>query len=322
MFLSIKKIAISEKLAPYSHLPGTRCVVPCSDWVVEIFPALLRIVDKTDFAIEIAGPIEQFFVQLDLEKDCVWISGKGAQGCYRLQLTAAEEGLFVAVQRAPKQGIAIGEHHLAPKEKLLLAKGGKVSPRLVCERLSLGNWKAQDVDLVRRRGDVREIVPTLFLLGQKIPAVAAVEGAIPKMDLFFRSSFSGLFVPHLQDPLHQGISREGDAGDPMAILGLAYRTIRGHLIEEGEGDVRILPGIKEYPVGRASLRTSFGWVHLEWTQGIMRRCIVEPKENCQHKFVFPKEVASFRCCGQKVLNGDVVSLEADRPVLFDRFFKA
>ncbi len=121
---------------------------------MEVFPTLLRIVGKGDFAIDILGPIEQFLVQLDLERDCVWISGKGREGCYRLQLTAAEEGLFMTVRRAPQSGIVIGEHRLRLKERHLLAPGGKVSLRLVCERLSLGNWKAQDVELVRKKGAI------------------------------------------------------------------------------------------------------------------------------------------------------------------------
>ena len=316
------KIAICEKITPYSHLPGTRCVVPCSDWVVEVFPALLRIVGKGDFALQVDGPIEQFLVQLDLEKDCVWVTGKGKDGCYRLQLTATEEGLFVTVRRAPKSGIVIGEHHLALKERRLLASGGKVSLRLVCERLSLGNWKAQDVELVRRRNDVREIVPTLFLLGQKIPATHPLPASALKMDMFFRASFSGLFVPHLQDPLHQGhqvVLPQLLKGDPMALLNLAYRTIRDHLVQDGKESVSLMPGIKEYPVGRASLRTSFGLVDLEWAQGMMKKCLVKAKEDCQIAFVFPKEVASFRCAGQKTLNGAVISLKAFDVVSFDCF---
>jgi hypothetical protein len=314
----MRRIAICEKIIPYSHLPGTRSLVPCSDWVVEAFPALLRVVGKRDFVIEMAGPIEQFLVQLDLERDCVWISGKAREGCYRLQLTAAEEGLFVTARRVPKSGIVVGEHQLALNKRLLLAPGGKVSLRLACERLSLGNWKAQDVELVRRRSDVREIVPTLFLLGQKIPATPSIARSALKMEMFFRASFSGLFVPHLQDHLYQGIL-PNEEGDPMALLNVAYRTIREHLIGEGSEGIAIMPGIKEYRVGRATLRTSFGWVHLEWTQGMMRRMIVEPKQNCQLPFVFPKEVASFRCAGQRVLNGAVVSLESSHSVLFDRF---
>ncbi len=167
---------------------------------------------------------------------------------------------------------------------------------------------------------MREIAPTLFLLGQKIPVTSPISRSPLTMEMFFRASFSGLFMPHLQDNLHQGLLPSKNAGcDPMALLNLAYRNIRECLIEERKECTAIMPGIKEYAVGRSRLRTSFGWIHLEWTQGMMRRMIVEPKEKCEIAFIFPQEVASFRCAGEKRLNGDVVSFVASRPVLFDRF---
>jgi hypothetical protein len=181
--------------------------------------------------------------------------------------------------------------------------------------------------LVRRRSDLREIIPPLFLLGQKTPVVLFSEEGTSglldgKMDVLFRSAFSGILVPRLEDPLHQGIfERPSIAGDPLAILGLAYRKIRAHLIQEEGSSVRILPGIKEYPVGRASLQASFGLVHLEWTQEIIRKMIVEPLESCEVAFIFQKEVVSFRFCGQRVDNGAVLSLEAGAQILFDRFQK-
>ena len=322
----MRNIEIREKIAPYTHVPGTPCLVPCCDWVITPFPALLRVRGASDISIGITGPVKQFLVQMDLERDCVWISGQASEGCYRLQIQATFEGLFLTVRRAPKEGLLIGGQRLVATEKILLASGGKVSFPKVCERLSLGNWKAQDWDLVRRRNDVREIVPPLFLLGQKTPAGASLQEGTAglldgNMDLFFRAAFSGVFVPHLHDPLHQGLLPGCDSsGDAMAILGLAYQKIRTFLIEEG-GSIRILPGIAAYPVGRARLFSTVGLIHLEWSQGIIRRMIVECIENCEATFAFQKEVTSFRVCGQKFTTGASVALVAKTPVLLDRFQK-
>jgi hypothetical protein len=107
----------------------------------------------------------------------------------------------------------------------------------------------------------------------------------------------------------------------MAILGLAYRKIRTHLIEEKGSSLCILPGIAEYPVGRAHLLSSVGLIHLAWSQGIIRRMIVEPLADCEVTFAFQKEVASFRVCGQKLKAGVSVALVAGTPVLLDRFQK-
>jgi len=323
----MRSIEIREKIAPYTHVPGTPCLVPCSDWVITPFPALLRVRGASDIPIGITGPVKQFLVQMDLERDSVWISGQAIEGCFRLQIQATFEGLFLTVRRAPKEGLLIGGQRLAATEKILLASGGKVSLRKVCERLSLGNWKAQDWDLVRRRNDVREIVPPLFLLGQKTPAGASLQEGTAglldgKIDVFFRAAFSGVFVPHLHDPLHQGLHPECDfSGDAMAILGMAYQKIRKQLIEEKGSGIRILPGIAEYPVGRARLLSSVGLIYLEWSQGIIRRMIVEPFVDCEVTFAFQKEVASFRICGQRVAAITAVSLLAGTAIIFDRFQK-
>jgi len=317
----MRDIEISAKIAPYSQTPGTECVVPCSDWVITAFPAMLRVAGLLEIPIGVNGPVDDFLVQMDLERDCVWISGKAADGYYRFELTAKTEGLWLTVHRAPKSGLRIGDKAVALKEKILLVSGGQVIRRAAYERVFFGSWKAQDWDLVRRRNDMREALPPLFLLGQKVPADME-ETSLEKMDLFFRSAFSGILVPRLRDGLHQGIVRTPlSQENPFALLRSGYESIRASLLEEKGQSVYILPGIQKHPVGRASLYPLFGALQLEWTQGMIRRMIVTPLANGDVTFVFPKEVASFRVDNQRLVNGAVLSMKAGVPILFDRFQK-
>jgi hypothetical protein len=203
---------------------------------------------------------------------------------------------------------------------LWLAKGGKFVSQGTCERLSLGNWKAQDWDLVCRRSDARELAPPLFLLGQKVP-VNGDGSSITSLQTLFRTSFSGLLVPHLQDFLYQGLARPPEVKDPMELLGVAYRTIRAHLIREEGEIVHILPDIEPYPVGRAHLKSSLGRIDLEWSQGMIRKMVVHPFSACIATFVFPKAVASFRVSGKRAQAGVPLALEPQASVLFDQFCK-
>jgi hypothetical protein len=314
-------IEISAKMTPYSKMPGTECVVPCSDWVITAFPAMLRVAGLLEVPIGVKGPVNDFLVQMDLERDCVWISGMARDGYYRLELTAENEGLWLKVHRAPKPSLQIGDKAVLRKEKILLVSGGQVMRRVAYERVFFGSWKAQDWDLVRRRNDVREALPPLFLLGQKVPA-SSEKVALGKMDLFFRSAFSGILVPRLQDGLHQGIEQTEVAPEnPFTLLRAGYESIRASLFEEKGQNVHILPDIQKHPVGRASLYPSFGALQLEWTQGMIRRMIVTPRANCEVTFVFPKEVASFRVGDRRITNNSLISLQANTPIFFDRFQK-
>jgi hypothetical protein len=291
-----------EKLHPFSHLPGTQCVIPGSDYTVQVFPTLLKVQGKEEFPIGLTGPVEGFTVQLDLEKNCVFIWGTAREGYFRFRLEALEEGLTLTLLRGPS--FQFGSKDLKPKDKILLATGGSRTQTTTIEKLSLGCSKAQDWELIRRRTDLTEISPLLFLLGQKVPAKSPA--SISDLKQCFLSSFSSLFFPHLTDPLHQGIT-PSQATDPLALLPACYQLIRSFLINE----THILPALPhDWHAGRAlNLQTPFGTIDLEWTKGMIRRMVFRPTTDNPVEFTFPKQVRSFRTT---VCNGYT---------LFDRFQK-
>lgn len=301
----MRKIEIREKIAPYSRTPGTACFVPCSNWILSAFPTMLKVGGLPDIPIGAMGPVKDFLVQMDLERDCVWISGLSQEGPYRLQIEAVDGYLWLALCRAPKGGLVVKGNCLQAKEKLLLAKGGKTSQHRAYERLSLGNWKAQDWDLIQRRNDLREIIPSLFLLGQKMPLDEEVQER-----WILNHSFSGILLPCLES---------GRPPDPATLLQSAYGSIRSHLIQEEGTQIRILPGIREYPLGRSHLCASFGAVHLEWSQGLIRKMLINPNVHCELQFSWQKEVASFRFCGKRMNVHSTLSLTPRTQVLLDCF---
>jgi hypothetical protein len=311
---SLEKIEIKEKITPFSHQNGIECLVPLSDWVVQVFPALIK-VHNFEFPIKITGPVKEFTVQMDLERECLWIWGIANEGHYRLKIFADDLGLSLYVDRAPKSGIQIGGHQLERKGKLGLAKGGQFSHSPEIERLSLGNWKAQDWDLVRRRGDFKEIAPLLFMLGQKLPFVETLP--LIHQEHFFLAALSGLCAPKPQDAINQGLP-PFDV-EPIALIQSAYRTIRQFLIQ---GDY-ILPRLpSDWTAGKVvGLQTESGTLDIEWTKGHMRRMIFSATETSEVKFLFTKEISSCRCNGAVLENGTLFAVEGNKKYLFDHFQK-
>ena len=199
-----KKISISQRLCPYSHLPGTACLIPGTPWQLLAFPTLLKFSnlqtgETEEEPLPWIGPVKNFTVHQDLERGEVVITGKTAEGHRR---------------------------HVV--------KRGSLPSHI--ERLSLGSHKALDWELVKRRCDLADILPVWFRLGQMVPSGGKIFfpppedklEAAPFLENIFSAYFHGIMVPRLVDEDHQGIFFEGKsmATAPLALLTEGFRWIR------------------------------------------------------------------------------------------------
>ncbi|MFT4552401.1 MAG: hypothetical protein ACI9S8_001026 [Chlamydiales bacterium] len=198
------QISIAGRLRPYSHTPGTHCVLPGSLISLQVFPALIRFEElssspslpKSEISIGINGPMKEFTVRQDLEQGFVLVWGKTPDGFIRYRITAEKGGMAINFEKTPKDGLSVtcsnselaklfrkDEEKLstlskavAEKDTLLITTNTDVSNREVLtgcckERLSLGSHKAQDWDMIVRRQDLREIFPAWLRLGQMSPSL-------------------------------------------------------------------------------------------------------------------------------------------------------
>ena len=149
------KISIAARLSPFSHLPGTALLLPGTSIQLRAYPAMLIFKDlalgegakEVHHPLEVEGPLRPFTVEQDLEKAEVRLHGKGPQGYVLFKIEAQEKGV-----RITSKG----------KEEWMVPIKTKKMPLRTEERLSLGMHRAQDWEMVMRRGDLREILP-LFL---------------------------------------------------------------------------------------------------------------------------------------------------------------
>lgn len=323
------KIKIAERLKPFSHTPGAQCYLPGTTLAVEAFPALIRL-GRTELHLQLTGPVGGFTLEQDLEKNCVFVFGKAKGGFYRLKLEAGRNGVELTALNAPAS-FAISGTPLRRKEKLSFPNEGEFFLPPVWERLSLGVSKAQDWDLVWRRFDLREILPVLFGLGQKVPHITKQKplsgtGRLLEegnLEDFCRTAFSKILVPRFNDEDHQGLSlAETPSGPAALLLREAAKVIRGLFFRQEKEALYFLPD-NPFPSGRMILHADgIGEIALEWASRAMRRAILRPSVTTEVEIHLPKGFARFRIGkGRFCSSGERFAVEAGRAVFLDRFQK-
>jgi hypothetical protein len=292
-FRTCVKITILQKLAPFSHLPGTCCLIPNSSWVVQAFPTLLKFEncitgEKREEVLPWKGPIKDFTVQQDLERGCVRIFGHTAQG-YRLH----------TIQE------------------------GKPPSRL--EKLSLGMHKALDWEMVKRRCNMAEILPVWFRLGQLVPP-SGQAWLPPDLKGVFQTYFHGLFTPRLVDEDHLGIFPPDRkiAEDRLALLREGYLAIRAQFFQKREGVYIFLPAVAaEFHSGRFLSEA----VDFEWSKKSLQKIVLRSTAACEIVMQLPKPLKSFRMRaslkekGERFFCDRPLVLQANATLFCDRFEK-
>jgi hypothetical protein len=331
------QINIAERLKPFSHTPGAACILPGSTYQLQIFPALIRVITEAGLLAEVPvpakGPLREFTVQLDLEKCCVNVWGRGQKEYFYYTLIAQKKQIALKVQKglstwSPKQ-------FLQPEKTVIF-------PALT-DRLSLGNHKSQDWDLVKRRMDLTEILPAWIKLGQLVEAPENVSfdgiGALLKAcqevstaDIYqrlqnlFLAGFSGILNPRLQDDDYQGFEIPTISGksSPLFLLTEGAKIIRSLFVEISQNTIFLLPKLpSEFHCGRfLNVRCgAWGLLDLEWTKKMMRRMIFRAEQDQSINFQFPKEIVRFRLNGVCRNVGEPVSVQKGQVYHFDNFQK-
>lgn len=280
-------ISIATRLRPFTHTIGAKCIIPGTDAVLEAYPDCLHI---GELKIPLSNPPfdPNFTLQQDLERNCVWVFGKK----YRIKISAKEGGFEM---------VSSGETTFFPA-KICLSLPSQI------ERLSLGSHKAQDWDMILRRFDMKEILPVLYLLGQKSPPLSEIGEISGTFEDFYRSSFHQMAVPR------------------KSSLKTTFQKIRSFFIEEKENQIWLLPN-NPFPEGRLlNIQMQAGSMDIEWTKKRLRRVCLRVCKTGEVVFQLPQEIKTYRVKehlldkGKIVKNGDPLPCNAGLTLYLDRFF--
>ncbi len=321
------KIEITERIRPFSHTPGAACLIPGTGSILHAFPTLLKI-DSHEIKLNLTGPIADFTLLQDLEKHCLFILGKAQEGYYRIRVEGSDSGFDVVVEKGPLTSVR-------------LEREVSFMPNKAVERLSLGCHKAQDWDLVQRRMDLREMLPPLFLLGQKIPLVPPqpLKGTArllelpeertllaPALQAFFSAAFSKILVPRLVDDQHQGLAlEEAVSGHPLYLVQQGAKMIRALFFKQNERRLAFLPALP-LPLDSGKMigiqAPGIGEIDFEWSKKLLRRVIIRPSTSGDVILELQKELKSFRSGKKQRQKGtEPLALHAGKTVVLDQFQK-
>jgi len=303
-------IKIAEKLRPFTHQPGMKVPLPGSKWILQVFPTLIKVFDGKevvqDWPLDVQGPVKDFTVQLDLVKGCVHVFGQAQNGSFRKTVYPGESGISFAPTEASKS----------------------------VERLSLGSHKSQNWLGVTRRGDLKEILPVWFQLGQMISRIdqdssggtfSLLKPDVESLTRLWLAGFEGLMTPRIEDTDLQGFNLPpvDPSLSPLPLLSDGWKVIRSLFFKEET--LAILPHVpKEFHCGRLiGLQTHNKLtINIEWSKKQLRRMEVMSQEDSALKLLFPKELKSYRIEKEKRISTDnFLELEKGKWYILDNFRK-
>ncbi len=331
-------IDIALRFKPFSHLPGTTCLIPGTQWRVQIFPTFARLISPSGKEVRHAfshqGPLEDFTVVQDLEKNEVRMFGKCA-GKYIRYILRSQEGT-----------ISLFEDK---KDPLLLVKTPVFAQNPNKERLSMGIHKKQDWEGMRRRLDMAEILPIWFSLGKRTPCDAQNPAGSAKLleecqsllsnrhlletrfRHLFLAGFSGLFDPRIHDPEHQGILSDQPVEDlhgSLQLLSGGAKLIRAMFFSQEQNTWLLLPCLlPSFHAGRfVDIETQEkDLLSLEWSKGLLRRVIIHPSSDHSVVIDWPKELRHCRMRANEQMRpfqrGETLELKKGQPIFLDCFQK-
>ncbi len=354
------RIEIKDRLTPFSHVPGTCFVLPYSFFEVQAFPtklifAHLETQEKFEISFSVKGPHRDFTVAVDLDKGCLRVFSHTLEGYYRYNVAMGDKGIEVTLERAfGKVDVLCKEEKfsLFPKQTLLVKNSGSKIAFPEVENLSLGGNKQLDWDLVKRRGQLSEILPVWFRLSQVFPRTPLSESrgtakllrdcqtlvqdksnlSIGAVSLtFFAAAFQGVFVPRCDDHSFLGVAEACEEKfPPLGLITESHQWIRGMFFEEKGDDWHFLPCVpQEFHAGRlVHLKTQAGdRVDFEWSKKQMRRAVIKVAKTRNLRWHFQSSLGSLRVRsslnqrGKKIRKGEALFVEEGQTLYLDHFQK-
>jgi len=300
-------IDIALRFKPFSHEPGTTCLIPGTSWRVQAFPTLIRFFGPNGENLEHRflhkDIVEGFTVEQDLEKKEIRIFGRPKLSC-RIAQGKVWEGKQLVLELP----------HSASLDKI--------------DRFSMGVHKAQEWEGIRRRLDLTEILPLWFHLGQMTPAkesqkkgtLLLLEECLKfravkdKLQLekslkhLFLSGFGRMFDPRVHDPEHRGIvsNTEEDSGAALALLREGSRLIRSLLFTQNEKRWQILPCLLPH---FHSGRFQGELLDLEWSNTKLKKIVLHSPCDQEVILEWPSDLKTCRMRNNTKEKGRVLSRE-------------
>jgi len=306
-------IKIAQRYRPFSHLIGAKCLIPQSQWIVQAYPALIRLIkDKKliEIFLSVKGPVDGFTLLSDLEDDVVRVFGKGKEGYFGFKIAHVEKKMILEFERGTGITCTLDNKKMALKkgERIEILVEDRALKKNDSERLFLGKTKKLLWEQVISRRDLAEIFPVVFLLGQKVQSNSSYL-AIEDFQTELLGGFEDILVPLRKDGRYQGLSIDEISKDTSSLTRLSrfQKSIRDLFILENDGIVILPRLLKEFHAGKMlNVRLKKCILDMEWSKKKLRKIHIMGTSNANILFNLPKEISSFRLKMHRREKGSII----------------
>lgn len=357
----MKRIEIKQKLKPFSMVPGIEVPYPQTEHVFKLYPTYFEIYKEGTAVFQAHLNFKEvpksFIAHFNLYSGKVEVQLAFEKGVLHYDLYSNDGSLLIFVNRNTFKNLdfkILGKarpQKIALKKEFVLIESVSTNSTPHLELLSLGSHKKQQIERILERGDVKEIFPILFMLGQYCMRERSKnkEGSLVFIKILqdhlkqskhdrvvsdllplIKSSFSGIFVPHLKDTFHLGYTfpkLSQNPPSPFTLLSELYFSIRSFFILKESKSLYLLPHLPpELFCGRLlQLKEEGLSLDLEWTKKELRLLKIKASSDQSLKLCFQKPIQKCRIRVDNkssiFKNKSTFNFEKSKTYFFDRFEK-
>ncbi|MEL7430950.1 MAG: hypothetical protein AAGI90_00260 [Chlamydiota bacterium] len=308
-------ISIGGKYAPFSRSFVCKLPILRTDWVATIYPTEILLENgslNAKITHSFTGPFSTFLCVLNAENGRIEISGKAQEGYFRFHLVSEKNVAFLVKKKPADCNTTFSGF---PLEKIPVQEAA-----LSQEKLSLGSHKKQEIEEVRRRGTLEEILPLWHRIATFYPAKKPAPLVDQNLLLrTFWSEFSGIFCPEkdpfrlripsvLEDPFSYGSSL-------IATCFFFYKNNTLHFLPK-----------KWFPFGKMTgiFVEGVGHIDFSWSKNKMRMIHIHGKKEAKVHLSLPGLKTVRLSANRKILEKkrslkDPLLIEEGRSYVLDRF---
>jgi len=351
-------IRIKEKFKIISHDLGTSFLILNTSYFVKIYPGILSFKDLSSnntfkVFLKFQGSVKNFTILQNLFNGNIEVNFHTKKGFLAYKIFVKEKNVYLYFDRITDQDLKIEFNNLinvSLKQKILLPIK-LISITIPEELLFLGIYKKSDLYFIRKRENLNEILPFIFLYSQfylearyscclkKKCLLKEINKCIQKKEKqnlnetflnAFKVHFFSAFIPRMNDEEYQNIVDIDEKGlNPFCVFNNFYHSIKSMLIEFSDNQLFILPCLlKEFHHGRAvNIKTSIGSIDIEWSKKLLKKAIFRPLRNDRLKLVLQSDIKTFRIRTSKNEKGkifknlDNIAFQKNKIYLLDKFKK-
>jgi len=331
-------ISIHHKLKPFSHEKGQRYLIPGSTVSIQVYPTkilgfdLLDLKSVFEIHLDLHDFYKEFTSEVDFEKKHLRVFGKCLEGFIELKIFSEAQGLLLRLERFKGQSLKITLNGITKtlhiKDEIVLNEGSEALSTKN-EHLFLGISKKQDLSQIYERLDLKEYLPYIFKLGsflnlapskaqdpfiQEVATFSSLNQTKKKeyLEKLIYGFFKQGFIPCLSDETFSGLKSSTDINlSPLYLIKALYESLKSSLVIFENKKLKIMHGwLEEFVAGKLThVEVEFGFIHLEWTKGFLRRLVLDVKKDTDIELVFSKKIKSYRIRKGKKIGRDISFFE-------------